>query len=80
MPAAQAEAFVNAQREIISEALDFTLATKSDVRDVRLDIAKLEAVTKADIAKIDKELAVLKWMVGMVIAGVAAQIVKTFFG
>jgi len=80
VPAAQAEAFVNAQREIISEALDFTLATKSDVRDVRLDIAKLEAVTKADIAKIDKELAVLKWMVGMVIAGVAAQIVKTFFG
>ena len=80
IPAAQAEAFVNAQREILSEALDATLATKSDIRDVRVDIARLEAATKADIAKIDKELAVLKWMVGMVIAGVAAQIVKTFFG
>lgn len=54
--------------------------TKSDIRDVRLDIAKLEAATKADIAKLDKELAVIKWMVGMVMAGVAAQIIKTFFG
>ena len=80
IPAAQAEAFVNAQREILSEALDATLATKSDTREVRLDIAKLEAATKSDIAKLDKELAVIKWMVGMVMAGVAAQILKTFFG
>ena len=80
IPAAQAEAFVNAQREILSEALDVTLATKSDIREVRLDIAKLEATTKSDIAKLDKELAVIKWMVGMVMAGVAAQILKTFFG
>jgi len=65
----QAEAFVNAQREILSEALDTTLSTKSDIRDVRDDMAKL-----------DKELAVIKWMVGMVMAGVAAQILKTFFG
>ena len=64
----QAEAFVNAQREILSEALDTTLSTKSDIRDVRDDMAKL-----------DKELAVIKWMVGMVMAGVAAQILKTFF-
>ena len=65
----QAQAFVNAQREILSEALDTTLSTKSDIRDVRDDMAKL-----------DKELAVIKWMVGMVMAGVAAQILKTFFG
>ena len=65
----QAEAFVNAQREILSEALDTTLSTKSDIRDVRDDMAKL-----------DKELAVIKWMVGMVMAGVAAQILKIFFG
>jgi len=42
------------------------------------DIARLEALTKAEIAKLDKELAVLKWMVGLVMAGVAAQIVKVF--
>ena len=44
------------------------------------DIARLEALTKAEIAKLDKELAVLKWMVGLVMAGVAAQIVKVFLG
>lgn len=36
--------------------------------------------TKGDIARLEKELAVLKWMVGLVIAGVASQMVKTFFG
>ena len=35
--------------------------------------------TKADMVRIERELAVLKWMVGLVIAGVAAQIVKVFF-
>ncbi len=75
----QAEAFVNAQREILSEALDSTLATKSDIRDVRVDIAKLEAENKQDMAKLDKELAVLKWMTGLVMACVAAQVLKTFF-
>ena len=36
--------------------------------------------TKGDIARLEKELAVLKWMVGLVIAGVASQMLKTFFG
>jgi hypothetical protein len=47
------------------------------------DIPKI----KEDIARLDKELAVvraqidlLKWMNGIVIAGVLALIIKTFFG
>lgn len=36
--------------------------------------------TKGDIARLEKELAVLKWMVGLVIAGVASQMLKMFFG
>lgn len=36
--------------------------------------------TKGDIAPIEKELATLKWMVGLVIAGVASQMLKTFLG
>lgn len=43
------------------------------------DIARLEALTRTEIAKLDKELAVLKWMVGLVMAGVAAQVLKGFF-
>lgn len=75
----QAEAFVNAQRDILSEALEAALASKSDIRSVRDDIAQLEIATKQDMAKLDKELAVLKWMTGLVMAGVAAQVLKTFF-
>jgi len=45
-----------------------TAATKSDIQAVRSDIAKL-----------DKEIAVLKWMLGLVMAGVATQVLKSFF-
>ena len=44
------------------------------------DIARVERSVRDDIARIERELAVLKWMVGLVIAGVATQIFKTFFG
>lgn len=40
---------------------------KADIQSVR-----------ADIARLDKEMAVLKWMVGLVMAGVGTQLVKLF--
>lgn len=42
MPPVQAEAFVNAQRDILSEALDSTLATKSDVSDIKVELAVMK--------------------------------------
>lgn len=33
----------------------------------------------AEFAKVNGDLAVLKWMVGLVVAGVVALITKTFF-
>jgi len=43
-------------------------------------------LTKGDIVKLDKEIAavrtditLLKWMVGVVMAGVGGQLVKSFF-
>jgi hypothetical protein len=68
----QAKAEAEALRDALSQALDTTLATKADVSAAKNEL-------KADIAKLDKEMAVLKWMVGLVIAGVAAQILKSFF-
>ena len=41
VPPAQAEAFVRAQQEILSQALDSTLATKSDIAILDLKIDKL---------------------------------------
>jgi hypothetical protein len=35
--------------------------------------------TKADIAKLDKELAIVKWMVGVVIVGMLALLAKAYF-
>lgn len=43
-------------------------ASKADIAQVREDIVKLE-----------KELIVLKWMVGLVLSGIIALILKTFF-
>ena len=71
IPAAQAEAFVNAQREILGEVLDTTLATRSD-------LLKLESKMDKEFSAIKTDLAVLKWGTGLVIAGIAAQLVKLF--
>ncbi len=78
-----AEAFVSAQKEILSDALDSTLATK-------LDIARLEASGKADLLAAKNELklelsgmrgemAVQRWMTGMLIALAVANFAKQFF-
>lgn len=61
VPAQQAEAMAAAQKEALSEALESTLATKSDISDIKM------------------ELAVLKWMVGAVIALSIANFSKQFF-
>lgn len=61
MPSSQAEAFVRAQQEILAQALDTTLATKSDMAEVKA------------------ELAVLKWMMGVLIAIAVANFAKQFF-
>lgn len=72
IPPAQAEAFVNAQRDILSEALDTSLATRADMLAVKADIERLGV--KFD-AKFDK----LQWMLGIIIALAVANFAKQFF-
>ena len=69
---AQAEVLVSA----LSEAIEVQLATKQDIRDVRSDIAKLE---REQIVPIQRDLFVLKWMMGLMIGGIAALVLKAFF-
>lgn len=38
-----------------------------------------QLATKSDINRLERELIVLKWMAGMVIGGVVALVLKTFF-
>ena len=76
---AQAEAFVNAQREILSEALDSTLATRGD-------LGSLEKVLRADMVQLDRrmdgldaKMDKLSWMIGILIALAIANFAKQFF-
>ena len=68
VPELQAEAFVRAQQEILSQALDTTLATKADIREVRSDLVLLDS-------KMDK----LSWMMGILIALAVANFAKQYF-
>jgi hypothetical protein len=91
---AQAEVLVSALSEAIEVQLATKTdiaAVKADIaqseRAVKADITKLEREVKADIAgvrtdmtKMDRELYLIKWMMGMVVAGVTALILEAFFG
>ncbi|GAB6043341.1 DUF1640 domain-containing protein [Endothiovibrio diazotrophicus] len=47
--------------------------------EVFSDALESQLATKADVARIERELLVLKWMIGLVISGIAALILKSFF-
>lgn len=75
MPREQASALAEVQKEVFAEALDSTLATKSDIRDVRDDLVKVERRMDGLDGKMDK----LSWMIGILIALAAANFGKQFF-
>jgi hypothetical protein len=58
---AQAEVHTQAQKQVLAEVLDTTLATKTDIN------------------RLEKQIAVLKWMMGVMLAGVVSLIMKAFF-
>ena len=60
VPEKQAEAFSDAQKELLSEVMSSSLATKDDIRRLEL------------------ELAVMKWMLGTLIGGMVALLLKAF--
>ena len=68
VPEPQAKAQAEVLASALSEAMQVQLATKEDIRAVRSDIARLE-----------RELYVIKWMMGLVLGGVVAIILRTFF-
>ena len=75
MPREQASALAEVQKEVFSEALESTLATKTDIRDVRDDLVKVERRMDGLDAKMDK----LSWMMDILIALAAANFGKQFF-
>lgn len=65
----QAEIFAEAQKEAINSAVETVLATKGDLGDLELRLAKLISDTRSDI---------IKWVAGMLVAqaAVIAALVK----
>jgi hypothetical protein len=68
VPPLQAEAFVRAQQEILSQALDSTLATRSDIERVERKLIEFEGEFKA-----------IKWMLGIIVGGVVMLVLRAFF-
>ncbi len=72
MPEQQAEALAEAQKESLSQAMDSSLATKSD-------LTSATNIINDRLVILEKELLVLKWMTGLIIAGVVSLVLKAFF-
>jgi len=70
VPEPQAEAFSTAVRESHEAA---ELATKADLRELELRI-------DTRFEKVHGEMLLMKWMLGLLIAGVASLVLKAFFG
>jgi hypothetical protein len=56
VPAAQAEAFVNAQRDILSDALDTAMSTKADLLAVKSELKADIASTRSDTDLLRKDV------------------------
>jgi hypothetical protein len=64
----QAEAVAEAQRDSLAQALDSQLATKADVSRLELKLTEHEG-----------EFKLIKWMLGIILGGVIALVLKAFF-
>jgi hypothetical protein len=72
VPPVQAEAFVLAQQQILSDVLDSTLATKGDLLALKHDVERLEM-------KMESKFAVQQGLLGVLIAIAVANFAKQFF-
>lgn len=50
-----------------------------DLVENKIDDKKDELATKLDIERIKAELLVIKWMLGVIIAGILSLVIKSFF-
>ena len=76
VPEAQAEAMARAQKEAFSQALDTALATKSDIVDLKGEVAHVAN----RLTVIEGELRLIKWMLALVILVSVVPVLKSLFG
>lgn len=78
IPETHAKAMLEAQKKSLAEALDTTLATHSDLVEVKLELVQEIQKTRDDISDVKADMRVLKWMLGVLIAGVLSLVMKSF--
>lgn len=50
-----------------------------DLVENKIEVKKDELATKLDIEKLRAELLIVKWMLGVIIAGILSLVLKSFF-
>ena len=75
VPSEQAEA----EAAVLSEVLEVNLKELATKEDLRSGLSQLEMRLDARFEKVLGEIVLLKWMLGILIAGVVSLIIRSFF-
>jgi hypothetical protein len=71
------------ERVTTSEIAKLERVTMSEITKLERittgELAKLELATTGQIAKVEKEIVVIKWMLGLVIVAVVVPLIRPFF-
>ena len=75
----QAEALSEAQKDSFAEIIEDRLATKKDLNEMEITLKTAINRVEKNISEVKAEQNLVKWMMGFVLAGIAALILKSFF-
>jgi hypothetical protein len=81
IPAVHAEAFVNAQRDILADALDTNIATRGDLATVKTEMTALRTdieLFKKDVEAMEQRLTIKLGAFLAVFAGIIIAALKAF--
>ena len=67
------------ETKALFDLVENKIDAKKDELATKLAIEKIRLVSKLDIEKIKAELLIVKWMFGVVLAGIVFLILKAFF-
>lgn len=65
-------------RDVQTTSLE-ALATKGDIHELKRDLEALELKVENKLIRIARELMLVKWMLGILLAGVLSLVLKAFF-
>ena len=79
VPEAQAKAEAEALQSVFAETLETQLATKVDIVRLERRLDGFDAKIDRMETKLSGELTLVKWMMGLILGGVMALIMRAFF-